>query len=272
MNIQRQDKCGNSKKLSGFTLIELLVVIAIIAILAAILLPALSKAKSKAQGIYCMNNLKQMQLSWFLYADENEGKLAENRGGLSGPQWTTGVLNWLYNPANTNTATLVAGELGPYVGKSIGVFKCPADQIPAANGPRDRSISMNGYVGDTASIMTGVNNNSGPAKWKEYLKLSDLSQPGPAMTWVFLDEHPDSLNDPFFSVPMNKTPPSWDDGPASYHNGAGGFSFADGHSEIHKWLDSNTRQPVRQSAGWGGLGKQSPTDFPWIQARSTAPQ
>jgi prepilin-type N-terminal cleavage/methylation domain-containing protein/prepilin-type processing-associated H-X9-DG protein len=272
MNIQRQNNCGDSKKLLGFTLIELLVVIAIIAILAAMLLPVLSKAKSKAQGIYCLNNLKQMQLAWAMYADENNGRLAENRGGNPGPQWTTGVLNWLFNPANTNTATLVAGELGPYVGKSVGIFKCPADQIPAADGPRDRSISMNGYVGDTTSIMTGVNNNSGPAKWNEYLKSSDLNQPGPAMTWVFLDEHPDSLNDPFFSVPMNKTPPSWDDGPASYHNGACGFSFADGHSEIHKWLDSNTLQPVRKTAGWGGLGRQSPTDFAWIQARSTAPQ
>jgi prepilin-type N-terminal cleavage/methylation domain-containing protein/prepilin-type processing-associated H-X9-DG protein len=270
MSIEKHNNLGGLRKLIGFTLIELLVVIAIIAILAAMLLPVLSKAKSKAQGIYCMNNLKQMQVAWLLYADDSQGMLAENRGGLPGSQWTTGVLNWLYNPANTNTATLVAGELGPYVAKTIGIFKCPADQLPAANGPRDRSISMNGYMGDTLGIMAGVNNNSGAAKWKEYLKLNDINQPGPSMTWVFLDEHPDSLNDPFFSVPMNKL--TWDDGPASYHNGACGFSFADGHSEIHKWLDANTRQPVRQAAGWAGLGKQSPTDFPWIQARSTAPQ
>jgi prepilin-type processing-associated H-X9-DG protein len=214
-----------------------------------------------------------MQLAWVVYGDDNGGKVAENRGGLPGPQWTTGVLNWLFNPANTNTATLVAGQLGSYVAKNTGIFKCPADKVPALNGPRVRSISMNGYMGDTLDIMGSRVNTSGTTKYRRYLKFSDITSPGPAMAWVFLDEHSDSLNDPFFSVPMTKNPPSWDDGPASYHNGACGFSFADGHGEIKKWLDANTIRPVLKSlTGWAGINKSSPRDFPWIQERSTAEQ
>jgi len=213
---------------SAFTLIELLVVIAIIAILASLLLPALSKAQTKAEGIYCLNNLKQVQLAWFMYADDNGGKLPENRGAsITTNAWVTGRLSWdlppaAPNPDNTNTAYLTAGQIGPYIAKSVGAFKCPADKIPGASGPRVRSISMNGFMGDTGNINGSLN-----AGWRIYLKLTDIILPGPSTCWVLLDEHPDSINDDLFSVIMIPGSP-WTDVPASYHNRACGFSFADG--------------------------------------------
>src|ERR1017187_1802787 len=201
----------------GFTLIELLVVIAIIAILAALLLSALSKAKTKAQGIYCMNNLKQVQLAIEIYASDNAEKFPENPGStITVHSWISGRLSWDLppapaNPDNTNTLPLNACELGPYVAKNTGIFKCPADVHPGANGPRVRSISMNGFVGDVLNINGQANLNPG---WKRFLKTSDLTVPGPVNTWVILDECPDSMNDDFFAVLMQPGA-KWTDVPAS---------------------------------------------------------
>ena len=248
---------------AGFTLIELLVVIAIIAILAAMLLPALSKAKSKAEGIACLNNLKQMQLAWFMFADDNDGKLPENRGYTTTTDaWVTGVLSWQAAADNTNSARLLDGQIGPYISKSLGAFKCPADKIPAANGPRNRSISMNGFMGDTGNLNGTVLNTGG---WKRYLKITDITKPNPSMCWVFLDEHPDSINDGLFNVAMDQA--RWDDVPASYHNGACGFSFADGHSEIKKWRDGTKNYPITKATAVG-YNQAAPNDIPWIKERT----
>ena len=251
----------------GFTLIELLVVIAIIAILAALLLPALNRAKTKAEGIYCLNNLKQVQLAWTMYADDNGGRLAQNLGGtITSNAWVTGVMKWDSRPApwpdNTNTTYLVGGQLAPYIGRNVGAFKCPADKVPGAWGPRVRSISMNGFAGDTSDINRSLNNG-----WRRYLKLSDIYSPPPALCWIILDEHPDSINDPFFSVLMNSGA-AWTDVPGSQHSGACGFAFADGHSEIKKWLDSNTIQPVHRINPCAANGKYSPRDMLWLQQRT----
>ena len=261
---------GKPVETDGFTLIELLVVIAIIAILASLLLPALSRARTKAEGIYCINNLKQVQLACMMYADDNGGRLPENRGStITSNAWVTGRLTWDLPPAgpnldNTNTAYLTAGEIGPYIAKSVGAFKCPADKLPGARGPRVRSISMNGFMGDSGNINGMLN-----LGWKIYLKTADIIRPGPSMCWVLLDEHPDSINDDLFSVIM--IPGSaWTDVPASYHNGACGFSFADGHAEIKRWVDANTLQPVRRINPSAGNGKTSPRDMAWLQQRTSA--
>jgi prepilin-type N-terminal cleavage/methylation domain-containing protein/prepilin-type processing-associated H-X9-DG protein len=264
-----------SARRQGFTLIELLVVIAIIAIIAAMLLPALSKAKMKAQGIYCINNLTQLQLAIIMYASDNRETFPENPGaGTSFNAWVAGVMSWdnsiQPNLENTNTTLLTAAEIGGYIAKNTGVFKCPADIVPGALGSRVRSVSMNGFVGDVNNIANYISNQE-THNWRRFLKTGDLVAPGAANTWVLLDECPDSINDGFFAVRMQPdTSAKWTDVPASTHNGAGGFSFADGHAEIKKWLDPNSKAPVRRVSPCPDNELYSPDDIMWLQQRTTA--
>jgi prepilin-type N-terminal cleavage/methylation domain-containing protein/prepilin-type processing-associated H-X9-DG protein len=224
-----------SARLRGFTLIELLVVIAIIAILAALLLPALSKAKAKAQATYCMNNERQMTLAWMMYADDNNQKLVPNVGDGQLAQYYGPTTTWCYGdvsalPDETNTVFLTTSLLGSYT-KSIGVYKCPGDPGKPAGTPRVRSISMNGF-------MNGMGGGT-VAGFKNFLKSTELPvNGGPSQWFVFLDEKPLSINDEYFEVRMAQASPVsivMNDWPSQVHGGACGFGFADGHSEIHKW-------------------------------------
>jgi prepilin-type N-terminal cleavage/methylation domain-containing protein/prepilin-type processing-associated H-X9-DG protein len=262
---------GNSSRARAFTLIELLVVIAIIAILAAMLLPALSKAKQKAQGIACLSNTKQLTLAWLMYASDNEDRLVYNRGlnGVSNLQnWVGNWLSWGIASDNTNTIWITDALLGSYT-KNVGVYKCPADMVPSGAGPRTRSYSMNAFVGPQSVGDTG----SGPVA-QRFIKISDFRQPD--NFFVFLDEHPDSINDGFYIFAINSDPTertTWSDLPASYHNGACGFSFADGHSEIKKWLAGTTIKPVLKKSINGTIEVGTDTrDISWVAWHATVPK
>jgi prepilin-type N-terminal cleavage/methylation domain-containing protein len=235
---------------NGFTLIELLVVIAIIAILAAMLLPSLGKAKMKGQGIMCMNNTKQLTIAWRLYADDNNDKLLACQGGLpERVNWISGNLDFDADASNWDiNADIAQSPMWPYCGKQAAIFKCPADKAMVTVGgikrPRVRSNSMSQVFGYGEWLDKAYNRSQ--TAWQTFGKLSNIRNP--VKTFVFVDEHPDSINDAAFANACTgadaQSTAQIIDIPASYHNGACGFSFSDGHSTIRKWIGSTIKPPV----------------------------
>jgi len=294
MNCNRprgKDAPGPTTGLAGaFTLIELLVVIAIIAILAALLLPSLGRAKQKAQGVQCMNNHRQLAYAWRMYTEDNRDVLLY---ASSYPAGTFDPYNWCngridFSPGNASnydpTVDIMKSPMWPYCGQSLGIWKCPSDKssvlVAGVRKPRIRTMSMNAYMGGFSGKF--YNLGSMPF-YKIYMKFNELSPPGPSMLFLLIDEREDAINYGNFLTDMTgyspQVPSQYEllDLPASYHGNAGGLSFADGHSEIHRWRDGRTMPNLNTSGGVIFDGNTpipcaNNPDVAWLQEHTTRPK
>lgn len=269
---------------TGFTLIELAAVAAILAALAILVMPALAGGNASSREAICLNNHRQLAKACVLYSLAFNDRLPNNytipatETAISSGRfdnWADNVMTWgasgsLDDTSNTNVVWAGKGLLSPYVNTNISIFKCPSDvflsrvQRAAGWNARLRSVSMNGFFGRSDTYASSATGRAWlDPSYRQFLKTSDV--PNPAMTWLTIDEHADSINEGFFVNPTTAT--QWGDIPGSYHNGACGFSFADGHAEMHKWLSSTSRYPVRYLFSTRPFDAAGRKDFQWYKDR-----
>ncbi len=264
----------------GFTLIQLLVDIANIAILAGMLLPALAKAKAKRQGVHCLNSLKQLQLAHLMYPMDHDDRLT-GPGYLNPVEshaWVNGWLDYSAgNRDNTNQLDLIdpkKAKFAPYI-STAAVYKCPADfsyvTIGGKRHPRVRSMGMSQAVGGPGGWLPPSGYDESQKRYKVFYKTSDFGVAGAANVYVLLDEHPDGINAGGFANQMIESPGAARiiDYPASYHNGAAGMSYADGHAEIRKWIDPRTIQKVRFQSMSLNVASANNKDMIWLAERTS---
>jgi prepilin-type N-terminal cleavage/methylation domain-containing protein/prepilin-type processing-associated H-X9-DG protein len=275
------DRSHESSARSAFTLIELLVAIAIIGLLAGLLATAIAKAKAKAQGAMCVNNVKQLALAWLLYASDNNDRLPYNLGGSTtirgiAPSldfnWVNNIMTWGTNQDNTNLAFVLKGSFSPCANRAWQIYRCPADHVvsdpqrQAGWSERVRSYSMNAMVGDAGENSRYGTNIFNPG-YQQFMKMSDFENP--AGIFVFVDEHPDSINDGYFLNQVEES--EWVDLPASYHNGRASFTFADGHAGAHRWIYPTTKPAAKPDAAELPLPvpDDARADLDWVIERTS---
>jgi prepilin-type N-terminal cleavage/methylation domain-containing protein len=283
MSTQRQNKAtrnpnGTRTNIYGFTLIELLVVIAIIAILAGMLLPSLAKAKSKAQQISCVNNVKQLNIVFHLYSGDNEDRIVLNNHGDVGACWVVGSFAAI--AADATNITIMNNEnlslFSKYMNASRGanIYKCPSDKLQGTGSgtlaiPRVRSYGLNGYMGlDVNPPQSRPYSYRGipDARYQHYLKQAQIGSPSTFFT--FGDINPDSICAPTFGVNMGAQ--TWYHIPAAYHNSAAAIGFADSHVETKKWMDPRTIKPAASTDFHGHASPAANNrDLVWMQEHTT---
>lgn len=281
MNVQ---PCPQRPATSGFTRAELLVILGTLAVLASLMLPRLARASGSGTALLCLDHHRQLALAWQAYAADNGGRVVNNynlsdtmvtAANNKNEGWANNVLDWTRNAFNTNFAYNRTSRLWPYLAGDPEVFRCPADTYVSATQKavgvtkRTRSYSMNGFMG-RPYITTDANTTKGLnaylPNYRQFLQTASI--PKPSSMFVFLDEHPDSINEGLFLMNLD-SPSSWGDQPASYHDGACSFSFADAHAELHAWVNPQTKIPVRYVYSSVPIPASARQDFLWVSSRTT---
>ena len=265
----------------GFTLVELLAVVAVVMVLAAMLLPALARAKGTTQSRVCLSNLRQLTLACLVYAGDHGDALPYNMGEdeirrrvARGEywNWSSSIMSWEADPQNIDTGLVTQGGLGPYAGRAARIYRCPSDtvvsdlQARAGWSERARSISMNAMAGDAGEYSRLGWNTNNP-NYRQFFLLESI--PRPAGIFLFIEEHPDSINDGYF---LNRPESGeWTDLPASYHQGAANLSYADGHVAPWTWRCASTLRPNRPDGARLPFAPPpgEERDFRWLMSQTT---